>query len=187
MAGLKLKVLPVDDVVPLIEAKAHLRVDITDEDVYIGALTKAATRTIEAFMWRGLLTQTWLQTFDNFNCLRLSRGTVQSVESVKYYDTTGVLQTLDVADYHFDLLQEPLIITPVSTFPPVQLKFGAVEVTYKIGYPTADDVPPDLVHAVKLMISQMFENREPAVIGTIASKIPFSIESLISPYKLRYW
>lgn len=47
------------------------------------------------------------------------------------------------------------------------------------------ELPLPLIHAIKLMISNFYENREPVAIGTIATKLPFSFEYLLDSYTNR--
>lgn len=46
----------------------------------------------------------------------------------------------------------------------------------------SDELPAPLVHAMKLMLSNFYENREPVVVGTITSQVPYSMEYLLEPY-----
>jgi uncharacterized phiE125 gp8 family phage protein len=52
--------------ITLAEAKAHLRVDFTDDDVLIGALISAARQYAENITRRALITQQWKMTLDQF-------------------------------------------------------------------------------------------------------------------------
>lgn len=44
------------------------------------------------------------------------------------------------------------------------------------------ELPKPLIHAMKLMISNFYENREPVVVGTITALVPYSMEYLLEPY-----
>lgn len=57
---------PAAEPVSLIEAKAHLRVDFTDDDLLIGALLTAARQHAETITRRALVTQQWKMTADQF-------------------------------------------------------------------------------------------------------------------------
>lgn len=52
--------------VTLTEAKAHLRVDVTDDDLLIGSLIIAARQFAETVTRRALVTQSWKMTQDQF-------------------------------------------------------------------------------------------------------------------------
>lgn len=64
--GLQITQEPSAEPVSTTEAKAHLRVDITDDDTYIGALITAARQEAEAYLRRALVTQKWQMTLDQF-------------------------------------------------------------------------------------------------------------------------
>lgn len=86
--------------VSLAEAKAHLRVDFSDDDTLISALIDAATAHIDGYtgiLARALVTQTWRQDFCDWpgdRVLRLPLAPVASVESVKYFDAANVETTV---------------------------------------------------------------------------------------------
>ena len=46
------------------------------------------------------------------------------------------------------------------------------------------DLPSDLKHATRLLVSNYYENREP-VTGINVKEVPFSLQYLITPHK--YW
>jgi len=57
--GLKQTVAPALEPVSLTEAKLHLRIDTTAEDVLISSLIKAARQYCENYQRRAYITQTW--------------------------------------------------------------------------------------------------------------------------------
>lgn len=132
---------PLVEPIQLIDAKAHLRVDISDDDDLIAALITAARDWCENYTGRSLITQEWLLQLDGFpgvyqpysltGILRqppysfigvspqnpyisidLPRPLLQSVKSIKYYDQNNTLQTLDPATYYIDAVSEPGRIAP---------------------------------------------------------------------------
>lgn len=46
-------------------------------------------------------------------------------------------------------------------------------------------LPAPLLHAIKLMIGNFYENREPVLVGTISAALPFSFEYLLDSYTNR--
>lgn len=151
--------------VALAEAKLHLRVDTSDEDTLITALIAAATDMAEQKTGRAIMAQTWELTLDAFpDALELTRVPVQSVTSVKYYDTTGAQQTLGNTLYALDNADEfgCAYVVPVysGSWPDTRDQINAVAVRYVAGYPDAAAVPEGIKQWIKLMVSTMFENRE---------------------------
>lgn len=65
----KLLTPPTAEPIDLATAKAHLRVDFSDDDAYITALITAAREYSETFMGRSLMTQTWQLNQDSFPAL----------------------------------------------------------------------------------------------------------------------
>jgi uncharacterized phiE125 gp8 family phage protein len=151
--------------VTLAEAKAHLRVDTTDEDALITAFIVAATEMAEQHTGRALMTQTWDMTLDKFpDALELTRTPVQTITSVTYYDTAGALQTLAAPGYVLDAADgdDYAHITPAygSEWPATRDQVNAVSVRYVAGYANAAAVPESIKAWIKLQVSALFENRE---------------------------
>lgn len=162
--SLKLITAPTTYPVTLAEAKLHCRVDASDEDALITALITAATEMAEQKTGRALMTQTWELTLDAFpTAIELTRVPVQTINSVKYRDSTGTLQTLSGASYA--LAQDDFgfaKISPVygAEWPTAQVRDDAVVVEFVAGYANAAAVPEPIKAWIKLMINTMFDNRE---------------------------
>ena len=151
--------------VTLAEAKLHCKVDAADDDALITAMITAATEMAEQQLGRALMTQTWELTLDSFPAaFELTRVPVQSVTSVKYYDTTGTLQTLSNLLYSVDTADGDgyAYVTPAynTDWPESREQINAVVVRFVSGYASAAEVPESIKSWVKLMISAMYENRE---------------------------
>ena len=151
--------------VTLAEAKLHLRVDTADEDTLITALITAATEMAEQKTGRAIMTQTLELTLDAFpEAFELTRVPVQSVTSVKYYDTTGTQQTLSNTLYALDAADDFGFahISPVygGTWPTTRDQINAVAVRYVAGYADAASVPQSIKNWILLMVSTMYANRE---------------------------
>jgi uncharacterized phiE125 gp8 family phage protein len=183
---------PTEEPVTLPEAKEHLRIiDDTSQDTKISSLITVAREWCEEFTCRSLVSTIFDLTLDCFpdECggeIRLPRSKVQSVQSVKYYDTDGTLQTMDAADYFAALAGEPGRIVPaLNTFWPVTRDLPEqVIVRFTAGYGDADDVPKAIKQAMLLLIGSMYENREDEVTGTITQKLKGGAENLLWPYRV---
>lgn len=161
---LRLITAPTTYPVTLAEAKAHCRVDASDEDTLITALITAATEMAEQKTGRAIMPQTWSLSLDAFpDEIWLTRVPVQSITSVKYFDADGVEQTLNSSQY--SLLRDDFGFARVVraygvVWPNTQARDAAVTVEYVAGYIDAAAVPEAIKQWVKLMISTMYENRE---------------------------
>jgi len=93
----------------------------------------------------------------------LPRSPCQSVTSIQYYDTSGVLQTLAPSAYLLDNYSEPACITPVpnTTWPATQNQRNAVLVTFVAGYGASQSaVPAGLLNWIRRTALTLYENRE---------------------------
>lgn len=111
----------------------------------------------------------------------LPMGDIQSITSVKYIDRDGNEQTVDAAEY---FLARSQYITPQTNkqWPSNGLlrNRDAVEVVFVAGYgDAADDVPEDIKTALKMMVSDMFDD---ASCGGGMSKTSARI---VAPYHVR--
>src|SRR5262245_61367182 len=93
--ALRLLTPPDTPPVSLDEAKAHLRVDHTDDDNYITALIAAATTYLDGWngvLGRAMITQEWELVLDAFPCgdaIEIPLGPLQDVSRVAYDDSAG--------------------------------------------------------------------------------------------------
>jgi len=147
------------------EVKAHLRVDSTDEDSLIEAMTVSATEVAEQITGRALMPQTLELTLDAFpSVIDLTRVPVSSVTSITYTDTAGVVQTLSASAYRLRTSDDygfAAIVPAYNTeWPDTLDDVDAVTVRYVAGYASAAAVPEPIKAWIKLQVSAMFENRE---------------------------
>lgn len=187
------------------DAKAHLRLESSDEDGTVDGLIVAARQLVEAQTNRALITQVVTLTADRFPCccgdgwhefdgvrsrensIKLWGGRVQSVTSIHYTDADGTDQVWGTSNYRVDTTSEPARITPAygKTWPTTRCQTGAVTVVYEAGYgDDAEDVPQAIRQAVLLYVGHLYENRQPVSIGNIVTPIPMSVESLLNPYRV---
>ena len=171
------------------DAKAHLRLDTTDDDTLVSAMLVAATEAAEHATGRALMTQTWEASFDSFApALALTRAPVQSITSITYVDLNGAEQTLAPSAYHltaddFDFAR----LTPAfgTQWPQVRGDVDGVVVTYIAGYADAASVPESIKAWVKLQVGSMYENREAETMAArvVPNKLGF-VDALLARYKV---
>lgn len=186
--ALELVTGPTTEPVTLTEAKAHLRLDIADDDGLLAGYLMAARHFIETQTKRDLVTKTWDYSIDyrwprkyhGWHMIRLPLNPVQSVTSVTYVDDSGATQTLASDQYIVSANDSYSSIVPAYdvSWPTVRCVPSAVTVRFVSGYVNC---PPDLKVAVLLMAGHLYENRE-AVSGKAMSEMPLSVDALVSPY-----
>lgn len=184
-AGLQLAVAPAAEILSTADAKEFLRIDTAAEDELIAAFILTARLWVEKYLGKALVTQEWKATYESFHVsendtVQLPMGSLQSVESVKYYDSDDVLQTVSTSDYYVDTLKARVRFT---TLPDLQDRPNALEINYTAGYgDAATDVPEPIITAVRYLVTQFFENRIPVVVGTSTAPMPMTAEYLLLPY-----
>jgi uncharacterized phiE125 gp8 family phage protein len=192
---------PVDAVVSLDEAKAHMRVDHDDDDDYIESLVEVATATIDGptgWLGRCLVEQTLEWRGPGFGPRdgRLPYPPVSEIESVKYVDGTGTEQTVPDTDYR--LVGQPnqprVVLGYGASWPSARGQDEAVRIRYTAGWPVetegeGDDAvttwtgPAPIKHAILILVSELYENRE-ATSDTTRIELPFAVTALLSTYRV---
>ena len=183
--GLTLTTAPDAEPLTLVEAKLHCKVDANDDDALITALIVAARRLAEQQTGCALVTQSWRQTFDAFPAaaIALERPPLASVQTVKYYDTDGTLQTLGSGAYTVHTSGQLGLVAPAygTTWPATRDRLEAVEITFTAGYGNAAVVPQEIKQWMLLQIGHWYENRE--AVGERRDPLPY-VDALLDPYRV---
>lgn len=184
--SLKLITAPASEPIALAEAKAHLRVDVSDDDALISALIVAARQGAEHITGRALMPQTWELALDGFKSeIYLQKPPLVSVTSVTYVDTAGVVQTLGSSAYIVDDYSAPARMAPSygSCWPTTRLQANAVTIRYDAGYANAAAVPQQIKQWMLLQVGAMYENRSSVeTVGSIV-EMPFA-DRLLDAYRV---
>ena len=179
---------PVNEPVTLVEAKAYLRVDNTDEDTLIGTLITAARQWVESYLDRALILRQLVLRFDTFPVeIELpqpplsSAGTTTAI-SLTYTLETGTTATLSSSEYRIDRTSTPGVLRQnySGSWPGHLNDYNSIAVTYWAGYGSDEgDIPPAIKNAILLMVGHLFETRSAVVTGTISKPIEYALESLL--------
>lgn len=187
------------------EAKAHLRVDHTDEDTLITAYIQAAREHVEAILNRSLVRTYWRLTLPEFptNGINLPQGRTLAVLQIAYTapdGSTGYLYGPSAAvspepaispapaagaDFREDLSNEDggRILPPWGdNWPNTRSDTpDAVRVDFLAGYgASASSVPEAIKAALRFHLGDLYEHRS-GQDGTL-STVP---KTLLLPYALR--
>lgn len=172
------------EVISTADLKAFLRVTHSDEDTLIEAIREAAIRYVENFCNVRIGDRTAVFYFNSFpDRVELPVGPINSITSVAYATSDSTTATMSSSDYYVTAGRDPLMIgfkNIPSTFSDTYKK---LQVTVDLGYAEAS-VPAAMVHAIKLLVSHMYDQRSPEVIGTITTKLKLGLESLLNPYRI---
>lgn len=176
---------------------------------HIAALTDAAIAYLDGrdgILNRALCTQTWDLKLDGFpgggaiagdwggrGRIRIPLPPLQSVTSVAYVDENGTTQTLATGKYQvvgtggWDAAA--LVPAYGETWPATRGQPEAVTVRFVAGYGTPgaspDDtqaaVPDSIRHAILLLVSHWYQNREPVNVGQSVTDVPLGFGALVMP------
>ena len=137
-------------------AKSHLKIDstFTDDDNLIQGLITAARVHCEGFQNRAYLEQTWDLWIDRFpteNYIDIPLPPLQSVTSVKYYDTDDTEATFSTDDYDVDTkgYVGRVVLKYGETWPSTVLRpSNGVVIRFVAGYETYSSTVTTLATAV---------------------------------------
>jgi len=192
--GLTVTGPPAVEPLSLGDVKLQCRLDpaSSDEDSLLNALIAVARQRAEQFTRRALITQTWelwLDAWPKGSGLSLPRPPLQTVDSIKYYNTAGVEAEFAAANYQVDIASEPGRVSlgygkswPTTTLRPI----NGVCIEYDAGYgDAAASVPEAIRQAMLLIVGHLYEHREDAIDARVAPEaIPFGADALLWPYRV---
>lgn len=180
---------PASEPITLAEAKAHLRVDDAANDDYITALIPAARQWVETHTGLALLEQEWQYSTDRFPCwhesIKLGKSPLISVESVRYVDTNGVTQLLAADQYLVDTNYVLGRISPAfgAIWPATRCQPSAIQIAFTAGYDDVASIPSTLIAAMKLLIGDLYVNRESSIVD-MSILINPAVMALLDPWRL---
>jgi len=187
MAGYLIQKQPEDEPLTLEEVKEYLRVDTDSEDDLITSFIIAARRQVEARTYRPLITQSWLLSLDFSeisDIVEINKFPLQTVDSIKYFDIDGNIQTIDSSKYIVDKNSNPCRVQFTDLPSTIKNQINAMQIKFTCGYgDLASDVPDDIKLAMKFIIGHYYENRQDVVTGTQVNEIPQSSQFLLEPYR----
>ena len=191
----------------LAEAKAHLRLDASDEDALVNSLITVARQMVEAHTGRALIAQGWRIVLDawpndntlalppgpfisfgagpNPNTFVLPLGPFISLDAIRVYDAFNVATPLAAGTWYVDA-QPGRARLQFTTAPPQPGRaIAGIEIDVTVGYgPAAGNVPEALRLVMRMLVARWFETRGDAPADTGQAQIPTHIEALLQPYRV---
>ena len=196
---------PTQEPISLATAKAHLRVDVPDDDVLISSYITSARDALEDNYEIALLTQTQDLFLDSFPGLaifpwqttwqlhqtapiEIPMPPLQSVTSITYTDFSGAATVWPSTNYVVDAatFTLPRIVPaftqtwPTPTLQPV----NGVAIRCVLGFgATGTALPGKVIQAMLLMIGHFYENREQVLLEQRIRPIdiPRGVDDLMAP------
>jgi uncharacterized phiE125 gp8 family phage protein len=162
----------------------------TTEDADITEKIASVRSHVEKRLARALITQTLALKMDCFpgcDVIELPRPNLLTVSSIAYIDANGDTQTMSTDDYSVDVANLPgrIILGYGKSWPSTRGERNSVTITYTAGYGSArSSVPSDIRSAMKLLISDLFENRESQIVGMIRNDNP-TVDNLLALHEFK--
>jgi len=160
---------PVIEPISIEEAKMHLRITDNDSDLIIESMIRQAREFCENFQNRKYITQTLemvLDSFPNERCIPFRNcSPIQSVESVKYYNTNSQEYEFSSTNYIVDTdsFVNRIVLGYCKQWPLEQLQPGnGLRIRFIAGYgDNSMDVPETIRWAIILHIKLLFDDYKP--------------------------
>lgn len=202
MQNVKITTQPAIEPVAVFEAKAYMRVDISDDDEVIADMILAARELAEQYTRRKFITTGITLTLDSWPCkmnndwwdgareahVNVLNGSVDSVllpyppalsiASVTTYDIDNTSAVFSSSNYRLDAVGGRLYLNSSAVLPINLRSTSAIDIVYTCGYgATPDSVPSAIKHAIKMTVAAMYDNRE-------CFELPMAAKSALNPYRI---
>jgi len=179
---------PIAEPLMLAEAKAHLRLDGSDEDTLITSLIKTAREHLERETGLCLIAQSWrlyLDRWPNDAIVRIEKSPVRTIDAVTVYEADGTAVEVPLEDHLLDGEARPARLW-VKNPPMLGQAMNGIEIDFSAGFGEAGaDVPDTLKRAMSIHIGHMFAFRGVVSPDQQPAGIPDGYERLIAPYRRR--
>ncbi|GAA0548107.1 putative phiE125 gp8 family phage protein [Rhizomicrobium palustre] len=175
--SLSLSSPPVGEPVTLVEAKAHLKLDTSDDDALLGTLITAARARAEWHTGRAFLSQSWVLRLDNWpEMVEIPLPPLQSVQSLACITADGIRTLCDPASYRVDTASVPgRVFLPKK--PNNLRKQDCLELAFAAGY--GDTVPAALKEAILQIVTDLYTHR-----GDEGALVSPAGQVLLAPYRI---
>jgi uncharacterized phiE125 gp8 family phage protein len=191
-----LTLAPDTEPVNIDQASEHLRVDSSDDLALIESLIAVAREYVDSVTgrvssvsgWR-LTASAWADLFGSSqtDVFSLHRTPLVSVESISYYaPDAATLTVLSASNYRAITTTEPGLIQIHGDLPDLDDRPDAIQIEFTAGYSDPSLAPAVLRHAIKMVVSHLYENRLPVAFAS-CSEIPYSLSNLIENQKVGGW
>lgn len=171
-------------VVTLLDAKAHLRVLESDDDLYIQDLLDAAEAQAEDITSR-YLSEKSSEFFllEKQEIFELPKSPLVAVDTIEYFsDASEQYEVLDASFYSVNATREPAQVKLDLSIEMNIDAFHPLKVSYRAGYAA---LPAPLKQWILMRVATMYENREEIVVGPGVANVQSNYNDfLISKYRV---
>jgi len=163
---------PASEPITLAEAAAQVRQDSNADNDYLTRLIEVVRRAYEEECGLYFITQTvdmHLPCWPSYDFIRIPRGPLQSVTSLKYVTSDNTEETFAAADYDLDARRNQIVLGFGKTWPSATLRpMDPITVRMVVGYGSALAVPAQAKHALLMELDHLYSHRSNVTLGSIA-------------------
>ncbi|MCF3642632.1 phage head-tail connector protein [Rhizobium sp. TRM95111] len=179
---------PAAEPIALAAAKAHLRLDTSDEDELVSDLLRSARTHLERETGLALISRSfrlYLDRWPDGRVIQIARGPVQTIENVTVYDGNGMPLDVALTGFVLDGTARPARLVLADRPAPGQAANG-IEIDFTAGFGDSGvDVPDTLKRAMLIHVALMFELRGAVDRGEQPAGVPAGYDRLVAPWRLR--
>jgi uncharacterized phiE125 gp8 family phage protein len=178
--SLQLLTPPAAEPVTLADAKAHLKLDTSDEDALVSTLVTAARARAEWHTGRAFVTQRWclrLDAWPHGDAVEIPLPPLVGVEQVATTDASGIRTVLDATAYRVDSASEPGRVIFAHRPPSLRAR-DCVEISFTAGYGDASTVPAPVKEAILEIVADLHTHRGDD------DPVGLSGQVLLAPYRV---
>lgn len=165
-------------IVSLEQAKEHLRILHTYEDIYIDSLLQVVTDSVEQELDKDLVdTDYILYVYDKVEIneeIHFPNSPIYNVTEIKIYNRNTLI---DSTEYSFTNSDEYI------KFDVLPNDYTKIEITYKKGFENADDLPTPIKQAGLILLTDLYQYRGSLIIGKSVVSLDKTLQRLLQPFK----
>ncbi|EDQ33762.1 phage conserved hypothetical protein [Hoeflea phototrophica DFL-43] len=178
---------PLAEPVTLADLKAHLRIDVNDEDALLESLIRVARAHLEAVTGTALMPRGLRLVLDDWPeapVIQLGKTPVQSIDAIRVYDADGLPRELALSGMLLDATARPARLV-IKERPRPGQAINGIEIEFTAGFGAANEVPPELIRAVLIHAAYLHEFRGAVSPDMQPAAIPTGYDQLIGPWVRR--
>ena len=165
-----------EKLISLEEAKQHLRILHSHEDIYINALLDVITTAISNDVQYDVVSTNYeFNIYDKIEVgenIHFINAPIYKIESVVMYNGN-----VEVSDFTYSNSDEYI------TFNSLPVEYTHIKIIYRKGFESVDDTPTPIKQAGLLMLTDLYQFRGTFIVGKSVITLDKTIDRLLQPFR----